>query len=233
MSPKATEGVFVYLARINYQEVKSMDNKVMFNLSYGLFVLTAKKDDGASGCIINTVMQQTSEPATISITVNNSNYTNELIKKNKIFNVSIIDESADFELFKRFGFQSGRDVDKFEGFEDWRAVTNGLPVITRGCNGYISAEVCDIIELGSHTLFIANITGGEVLSQNRSVTYAYYHANIKPKTKKVESTGKVWVCKICGYVYDDAKEAVPFEELPADWQCPICKHGKEDFVLQS
>lgn len=210
-----------------------MDKKAMYSLTYGLYVITTKSGDKMNGCIINTAMQQTSEPNCISVTLNKTDYTEEMLEKVSTFNISTISEKADFELFKHFGFQSGRDVDKFENYSDYKLAENGIPYITKGTSAYLSGEIIARHDLGTHVLFLANVTDGEVLSSDAAATYAYYQAHIKPQTKKVESTAKVWVCKICGYVYDDAKEKVPFEELPDDWVCPLCKHPKSDFVLQA
>ncbi len=202
----------------------SMDNKTMYKLSYGLFVLTAK-DEKDNGCITNTAIQVTSEPNRISLAVNKSNYTHDMIIKTGIFTVSIISEDADFELFKHFGFQSGRDVDKFEGFADCKRLENGTLAITKGVNGYICGKVINTVDLGTHTLFIADVTDMEVLSDTPSATYTYYQSNIKPKPQaaSAEEKGKtVWRCKICGYEYEG-------EELPADFVCPVCKHPASDF----
>ncbi len=210
-----------------------MDNTVMFKLTYGLFVLTAKEGDKMNGCIVNTVMQQTSEPNRVSVTVNKQNYTEGMIKRTGRINVSFIDESADFSLFKHFGFQSGKDVDKFADFKDFAFAANGIPYITKGTCGYLSLSVEQSIDLGSHTLFIASVDDGENLSDNNAMSYSFYHANVKPKKEAApKSDSKVWVCEICGYTYDEAVEGVPFEELPDDWTCPWCKHGKEYFKLQ-
>ncbi len=201
-----------------------MDNKTMYKLSYGLFVLTAK-DEKDNGCITNTAIQVTSEPNRISLAVNKSNYTHDMIIKTGIFTVSIISEDADFELFKHFGFQSGRDVDKFEGFADCKRLENGTLAITKGVNGYICGKVINTVDLGTHTLFIADVTDMEVLSDTPSATYTYYQSNIKPKPQaaSAEEKGKtVWRCKICGYEYEG-------EELPADFVCPVCKHTASDF----
>ena len=196
-----------------------MDNKVMNKLSYGLFVLTAKDGDKDNGCIINTAAQVTTSPNRIVITVNKDNYTHDMIMKTKEFNVSILDESATFATFQHFGFQSGRDTDKFVDYAYNRA-ENGIAYISNECNGYISGKVIDTMDLGTHTMFIADVTGGEVLSDKASATYAYYHANIKTASKPAEKKG--FVCTICGYIYEG-------DTLPADFVCPICKHGADDF----
>ncbi|MEE3419820.1 MAG: flavin reductase [Lachnospiraceae bacterium] len=209
-----------------------MNGKAMYNLTYGLFVLTVKDETKANGCIINTCMQQTTEPNRVSITVNKANFTEQVLEKTGEANVSFIDETAAFALFKHFGFASGRDTDKFAAFTDCTEAANGIPYITKGTNAYLSLKVVQKIDLGSHMFFLCDVVDGDVLSKAPSMTYAFYHANVKPKPQKKESTGKVWVCRICGYTYDEAKEGVPFEDLPADWVCPLCKHGKEDFELQ-
>ena len=201
-----------------------MNNKAMYKLTYGLFVLTANKDNKANGCIINTAAQVTTEPNRISIAVNKANYTHDMIAETGKFTVSIISEDADFELFKRFGFATGRDTDKFADFTDYQTGENGIAYITKGTNAYISAEVEKAEDLGSHTLFIARVTDMDVLSDVPSVTYAYYLENIKPKPQpvKVENGKVIWRCVICGYEYEG-------EELPADFICPICKHPASDF----
>lgn len=197
-----------------------MNNKVMNRLSYGLFVLTAKDGDKDNGCIINTAMQVTTSPNQIVITVNKGNYTHDMIAKTGEFNLSILDESAKFGTFQQFGFQSGRDVDKFAEITFARA-ENGIAYLTKECSGYISGKVVQKVELSTHTMFIAEVTGGELLSDTPSVTYAYYHANIKPQAAPKEEK-KGYICTICGYIYEG-------DTLPADFVCPICKHGAEDF----
>ncbi len=201
-----------------------MDKKTMYKLTYGLFVLTSAVDGKDSGCIINTAGQVTSEPNRISIAVNKANFTHDLVKESGKFNVSILSEDASFDIFKHFGFQSGRDVDKFAGYADCKRSANGLYYVTAGINGYISATVEQSIDLGSHTLFIAAVDDMEVLSDTSSTTYSYYQSNIKPQPeKKAVSGGKtVWRCTICGYEYEG-------EELPADFICPLCKHPASDF----
>lgn len=196
-----------------------MNNAAMFKLTYGLFVLTAKDGEKDNGCIINTAMQVTAEPNRIIIVVNKQNYTHDMIMKTKEFNVSMIDTDADFELFKHFGFQSGRDVDKMEDVSYSRA-SNGVAYLNQMVNGYISGRVISTTDLGSHTMFLADVVDGDVLSEAESVTYSYYHKNIKPAPQPVKKKG--WICKICGYVYEG-------EDLPADFICPICKHPASDF----
>ncbi|MCR5251254.1 MAG: flavin reductase [Lachnospiraceae bacterium] len=202
-----------------------MDKKAMYALSYGLFVVSTRVGEKDNGCITNTAIQVTSEPNQIALAVNCANYTNELMKQAGIFNVSVISEEADFELFKRFGFQSGRDVDKYAGFADVARSANGLTYVTKGTNAFLSAKITKQVELGSHTLFIAEVTDMDVLGNAPSATYGYYQSNIKPKPEAVGQTAKgetIWRCTICGYEYVG-------EELPDDFICPICKHPKADF----
>lgn len=200
-----------------------MNKKAMYRLSYGLFILTSCSGSRDSGCIINTAGQVTSDPNRISITVNKANFTHDLVKESGKFNISILSESADFNLFRHFGFQSGRTTDKFAGFTDVERSANGLLYITAGTNAYISASVWQSIDLGTHTMFIASVDDMEVLSDVPSATYAYYQASIKPKPAALPVSGKtVWRCTVCGYIYEG-------EELPADFICPLCKHPASDF----
>ena len=202
-----------------------MNTKAMYKLTYGLFVLTAKRENKDNGCIINTAIQAASEPNQISIAINKANYTHDMVKATGEFTISILSEKATFDLFRRFGFQSGKNVDKFDGFSGMRRGKNGIYYITEGTNAYISVKVELMEDLGSHTMFIGTITDMEVLSEDNSVTYGYYQEHIKPKP---EATGKtnegktIWRCRICGYEYGG-------EELPDDFICPICKHPAADF----
>jgi len=202
-----------------------MDKTAMYKLSYGLFVLTAKEDAKDNGCIINTAIQAASAPNQISICVNKANYTHDMIMRTGIFNVSILSQQVKFELIKHFGFQSGKDVNKFADFSMCKRGENGVYYITEGTNAYISVKVGKTEDLGSHTMFVGEVTDMEVLSDYPSVTYEYYMNNIKPKPQEVGKTedGKtIWRCTICGYEYVG-------EELPEDFICPICKHPASDF----
>ena len=205
-----------------------MDNKVMYSLSYGLFVLSARQGDKDNGCITNTAIQVTTDPNRIVIAVNKSNYTHDMVKETGRFTVSVLSEEAKFELFKRFGFQSGRDVDKFAGFEAHvKKDAEGIPYVTQGTNAWLSCKVVSATDLGSHTLFLADVLDGGTLSSAPSATYAYYQAHIKPKpaaSAPAASEKKRWVCTVCGYVYEG-------DELPADYICPLCKHPASDFEL--
>ena len=202
-----------------------MDINAMFKLSYGLFVLTTNAGGKDNGCIINTAIQAASSPNQMSICVNKANYTHEMIKESGQFNISVLSQDASFEIFKRFGFQSGRDVDKFQDYDGFAKASNGINYITEGTNAYFSVKVEITLNLGSHTMFFGEITDAKVLKDVPSATYEYYHANIKPAPaakKADEDGGAKWVCKICGYEYEG-------EELPSDFVCPLCKHPATDF----
>lgn len=196
-----------------------MDTKALSKIGYGLYVLTAN-DEKDNGCIINTVMQVTSNPLQIAIAVNKRNYTTAMIQKTRKFNISVLSEKADFNIYKHFGYQSGKDVNKFENFSDTKRSPNGVLYITSGTNAYMSAYVQQEIDLGTHFLFIGQLVASENLSDDKSATYEYYQNNVKPKPETNNKKG--WRCKICGYIYEG-------EELPADYICPICKHGAVDF----
>lgn len=202
-----------------------MDNKAMYKLSYGLFVVTTKDGDKDNGCIINTAIQAASNPNQICICINKANYSCDMIIKSGKFTVSVISQLATFELFKRFGFQSGKDVDKFADFTECQRGENGLYYITRGTNAFISVNVEKTEDLGSHIMFIGEITDMEVLSEDASATYEYYMNNIKPKPEAVGKTKDgqtIWRCIVCGYEYVG-------EEIPDDFICPVCKHPASDF----
>ena len=206
--------------------MSEMNTKAMYKLSYGLFVCTAVLGDKKNGCIINTAIQVASEPNQISIAINKANLTHDMVKETGKCNISVISTDAKFELFKHFGFQTGKTVDKFaEGVPSYETAENGIPYITEGTNAYFSLKVEKEVDLGSHTLFICEPTFMTVLSDAPSCTYEYYQNNIKPKPQPVGTTPKgetIWRCTVCGYEYVG-------EELPDDFICPICKHGKEDF----
>lgn len=197
-----------------------MDNTALFKMTYGMFLLTAKENGFDNGCIINTAVQVAENPIKITISVIKDTKTCDMILNTHKFNLSSITESADFDLFKRFGMQSGKDVDKFADFSDVSRSENGLFYLTENSNIYLSADVIEHIDLGSHILFIAELTDAVKLREEPSCSYSYYHSDIKPKPKTTQK--KQWVCTICGYVYEG-------EEVPDDYLCPLCKHGKEYF----
>ena len=202
-----------------------MNKKAMYKLSYGLFVLTSRENDKDNGCIINTAIQAASTPNQISICVNKANFSHDIIMRTGEFTVSVISQKAHFDLFRHFGFQTGREVDKFAGFDSCQRGNNGIYYITEGTNAYISVKVTKTEDIGSHTMFIGEITDMDVLSDDLSATYEYYMNNIKPKPQEVGKTDDgqtIWRCTICGYEYVG-------EELPEDFICPICKHPASDF----
>lgn len=190
----------------------------IFKLTYGLFVLSAKDGEKDNACIINTALQVTSNPLQVSVTVNKANFTHDMIMKTGEFNLSILSQDTPFEVFQHFGMQSGRDVNKFEG--DVLRTDNGIAYIGGVSNAVISVKVNKTLDVGTHTIFVGEVTEEHVLSDVPSVTYQYYFDHIKPKPETTKKKG--FVCKICGYVYEG-------DTLPEDFICPICKHGAEDF----
>ena len=206
-----------------------IEKEAMFKISYGLYVLVTTDGVKQNGCIVNTVSMLTDSPKRITVFVNKANYSEELLRKTGVLNVSILTKEVPFDIFKHFGFQSGKDVDKFEN-STYPKTENGLFYLDKYSNAVLSAKVVDALDYGTHTLFVAEVTEAKTLSSVESVTYDYYQSNIKPKPQTVvkaeekpqEKKGGKWVCKICGYVHEG-------EELPDDFICPWCKHPAEDF----
>ena len=200
----------------------SYDNKALFRLGYGLYVVTSRDGERDNGLIVNTVMQLTDTPTRVAVTVNKSTYSHDVIRKSGVLNVNCLTVDAPFSVFETFGFQSGRDVDKFKDCSPSRT-ENGLAVLPGYINSYMSLEVVDYVDLGSHGMFICSVSEADVISDEETMTYSYYHANVKPKPAPKENEGgvKKYVCQICGYIHEG--------DMPDDFECPICKHGKEDF----
>lgn len=196
-----------------------IEKTAAFKLSYGLFVLTARDGEKDNGCIVNTVFQVTDNPFKISVTVNKNNYTHDMIKKTGVFNVSVLTESVSFSVFQHYGFKSGRDTEKINSSTMPRS-ENGVVYLSAFTNAFMSAKVVEETDCGTHTMFIAEVTEAQTLSDERSVTYQYYFDNIKPKPQPQKKKG--FVCQICGYVYEG-------DELPEDFVCPICKHSADAF----
>lgn len=196
-----------------------MDNKAMFNLTYGLFLLTAKDGGKDNGCVVNTVVQVTSQPNRITVAVNKENYTCQMISKTGEFNVSVLSEKAKFETFRHWGMQSGKNADKTAGITFSRS-ENGIIYIAEECNAYLSAKVVSATDLGTHILFLADVTDARILSDEKSATYAFYQANIKPKADQPKKKG--FICSVCGYIYEG-------EILPDDFICPWCNHPASFF----
>ena len=198
-----------------------MDKKAMYNLTYGLFILTARDGEKDNGCIINTACQVTTDPNRITICVNKNNFTHDIILKTGLFNISMLTEKSEFETYKHWGFQSGRTVDKVLPIYYMRA-DNGVIYIKDECNAYLSCKVVSTTDLGTHTLFLADVTDGAVFNNDPSVTYAFYQKNIKVSSAPKAAAQKGWICTVCGYVYEG-------EELPADFICPWCNHDASYF----
>lgn len=197
-----------------------MNPKALYQITYGLYWLSVRSYGQDNACIINTAVQVASDPLRITISVNKGNKTHDMIMDSGRFNVCALTTDTPFSLFQRFGMQSGRDVNKFVGFEDVQRADNGLLVLTRYTNAYFSAKLSRTVDLGSHTLFIAELEDAQVLSDQPACTYGYYQSDIKPKPQPKKKEG--WVCSVCGHVYEG-------KELPEDYVCPLCRHGKEDF----
>lgn len=196
-----------------------MNPKAFFQLSYGLYLASTKADKKMNGCIINTVTQVTDNPKQIIAAINKQNLTCELVQKSGIFSISVISETAPFSLFQQFGFQSGRETDKFVGIP-FAMTKQELPYLKEHATAYLDCKVVNSLDLGSHMMFIAEVIDADVISDEKPMTYSYYHSHVKPQNTATSQKG--WRCTICGYVYEG-------EELPPDFVCPLCKHGADDF----
>lgn len=230
-----------------------LDLESLFNLSYGMCVVSSKRIDKLNGCIVNTVFQITPEPAMIAVSINRENLTCQYIIESRVFAVSILAEGAPLEFTRRFGFSSGKDVDKFQGV-NYKIGITGAPIILDNTVGFIEAEVTDAIDVETHTLFIGKVVACETIDDSKvPMTYTYYRdvkggktprtaaTYIKEKSKLKPVRGdkemKKYKCSICGYIYDPAvgdpdngvAAGTAFEDLPDDWVCPECGAGKDDF----
>ena len=195
------------------------DLTALYKIGYGLYVVTSNDGKRDNGLIVNTVTQVSDSPNRIAVNINKANYSHHVIKQSGKMNVNCLSVDAPFSVFENFGFQSGRNADKFAGCEVKRS-DNGLVFLPRYINSFMSLKVEEYVDLGSHGMFICSVTEARVMSDRETMTYAYYHSNVKPKPNTEGKKG--WVCKICGYVYEG-------EELPEDFICPLCKHGAADF----
>lgn len=203
-----------------------MEQRAFYNLSYGVFVLGAKSGDRINACITNTCFQAAVNPVRIAISVINQNLTCEMIRESGFFSLSVLDKTCDFETIKRFGYQSGRTTDKFNAIK-YDKDKNGCPYIMEHVCAVFECRVVSMQNLGSHSIFIAEVTDARLAGSGKPLTYADYQADVKPKKtvadlEKVEKKIIGWRCKICGYEYEGA-------ELPADFECPVCGHPAEDF----
>ena len=206
--------------KVVVEEDKKIDPTALFKIGYGLYVVTAADGGKQNGQIANTVSQVASSPNRIAVSLNKANYTTGMVLKTGVMNVCCLNEQAPFQVFQHFGFQSGRDVDKFDGYEHFDVSSNGVAFLTKYSNAYISLKVTDTVDMGSHWMFICDITESVVLNSVETMTYSFYQKNVKPRPQEEK---KGWVCSICGYVYEG-------EELPEDFICPLCKHPASDFV---
>ena len=207
-----------YLAQQDSTANKN-DLTALFKIGYGLYVVTCNDGKKDNGLIVNTVTQVTNTPNRIAVTINKANYSHHVIKQTGIMNINCLTVETPFSIFERFGFQSGRNVDKFADFEAMHS-DNGLAFLQRYINSFMSLKVEQYVDLDTHGMFICFVTEARVISDKETMTYSYYHANVKPQP---ETDGKKgYVCKICGYVYEG-------EDLPEDFICPLCKHGAVDF----
>ena len=200
-----------------------MNKKALYSLSYGVFVLSTRAGEKTNACITNTCIQVANDPTRIAIAVINKNYTCDLIKESGVFCLTILNTTCTPQTISHFGYQSGRDVDKFGDIQPGED-ENGCPYLPWQSCGYISGKVVSSTDLGSHTLFVAEVTGAELTGGGDPLTYAYYQENLKPKPQKAPAEKKIvgWRCKICGYVYEG-------EKLPEDYTCPLCGHPADDF----
>ena len=196
-----------------------IDPTALFNIGYGLYVVTSNDGERDNGLIVNTVTQVTNTPNRVAVTINKMNYSCEVVAKTGKLNISTLSQEAPFKIFEHFGFQSGRNVDKFADFDHAQRSSNGLLFLDRFANSYISCKVINQIDLQTHMMFICDVTQCVNLSDAETMTYTYYQKNVKPKP---ETEKKGFVCKICGYVYEG-------DTLPEDYICPLCKHGAADF----
>ena len=213
----AEELCMEYLARM--EEGNRQDLSALFNIGYGLYVVTSRDEGRDNGLIVNTVTQVTNTPNRVAVTINKANYSHHVIRKTGVMNVNCLDVSAPFSLFQNFGFRSGRSVDKFEGIQELRS-SNGLRFLPQHINSFLSLQVEQYVDLGTHGMFICAVTEARVCGSRETMTYNYYQNQVKPKPATEGKTG--FVCKVCGWVYEG-------NELPADIICPLCKHGAADF----
>ena len=207
-----------YLAQ-NSETADKQDKTALFKIGYGLYVVTCRDGEKDNGLIVNTVTQVTDTPQRVAVTINKENYSHHIIQKTGKMNINCLTEEAPFSVFENFGFKSGRSADKFADIDALRS-DNGLTFLPRYINAMFSLEVEEYVDLGTHGMFVCAVTESRVMSDKPSMTYAYYHEQVKPKPQTDGKKG--YVCRICGYVYEG-------ENLPDDFICPLCKHGVADF----
>ena len=208
-----------YLAQHD-ETANKHDYTALFKIGYGLYVVTSNDGTKDNGLIVNTVSQVTDSPNRVAVCINKANYSHHVIKQSGIMNVNCLSTEAPFKVFQNFGFQSGRTVDKFTGWEPLRS-DNGLVFLPRYINAFMSLKVEQYVDLDTHGMFICTVTEARVISNVETMTYNYYQSNVKPKPETEGKKG--FVCEVCGYIYEG-------DELPDDFICPLCKHGAADFV---
>jgi flavin reductase (DIM6/NTAB) family NADH-FMN oxidoreductase RutF/rubredoxin len=224
-----------------------MDLKALYKLGYGLYVVSSVKGSRLNGQIANTVFQITSEPPTIAVSINKNNLTHQFITESKVLAVSVLSQDTPLSFIGRFGFKSGRDINKLEGI-NYKIGETGAPVVIDNTLAYLEVKVNKEVDVGTHTIFISELVGAEVIKEGEPMTYAYYHQvkrGTTPKTapsyveEKKEAAVKMakYKCKVCGYIYDPElgdpdggiKPGTPFEKIPDNWVCPVCGAGKDEF----
>jgi flavin reductase (DIM6/NTAB) family NADH-FMN oxidoreductase RutF/rubredoxin len=224
-----------------------MDTKALYKIGYGLYIVSSYKGQKRNGQVANTVFQITSQPPTIAVSINKENLTYEYIKQSKVFTVSILAQDTPLAFIGHFGFKSGRDIDKLKGIKYKTGVTKA-PIVTDHTLAYLEAKVLQEVDAGTHSIFIGELVGAEVIGEGEPMSYAYYHQvkrGTTPKTapsyieEKKEAGAKMakYKCNVCGYIYDPElgdpdggiKPGTPFEEIPDDWVCPVCGAAKSEF----
>jgi len=220
-----------------------MDKKTLYKISYGMYVVSSKKETRFNGQIANTVFQVTAEPPQISVCINKENLTHQFIQESRVFTVSILERDVPMEFIGHFGFKSGKEIEKFKGI-DYKLGITGAPVVIQNCLGYLECEVTNNMDVGTHTVFIGKVVEAQAMRDGEPMTYAYYHqvkngkspknapTYIEEKEIKSETENMMakYKCTVCGYIYDPAENNnIAFEDLPDDWVCPVCGVGKDKF----
>ncbi|MDD5529988.1 MAG: flavin reductase [bacterium] len=228
-----------------------MDLNALYNIGYGMYIVSSKSGDKFNGQIANTVFQITAEPPTIAISINKQNLTHKFIEESKIFTISILSKETPIKFIGDFGFKSGKEIDKFKSVEH-KVSSNGTPIVTENTIGYVEAKVVNSLDMGTHTIFVGVIVDAETIKKEEPMTYAYYHTvkrgtspktaptYIKPEVAQQTKGMEKYKCKICGYIYDpqkgdaesNIKPGTSFDELPKDWLCPICGADKSEFIRE-
>ncbi len=214
-----------------------MSLEALNNLSYGMYIITTKENDKNIGCFINTTMQITSKNPIIAVSLNKENYTNKVLKKTRKCAISVLTEKASRDLISKFGFFSSKEIDKFEN-RNFQYIEQ-LPVVLEDTCSYIIGEVIRVIDVETHDIFLIRVLQAEQVLEEKPMTYRYYHENLKGRSPKKAPTYQEenkdnrenkYQCSVCGYIYDDSKEEIKFEELPDSWTCPMCGVGKDKFI---